>query len=1166
MTALAPARCTAPSRLRPRNVVALTALVTLSLTWAPALLAQAPATPPDPAPTFSGLIPLEQAAINQELAAVEAAFAKATGAELRAALDHDRQVLRAAQATLAQVASWQQQKQALASSEQKIQDAEALVSQQRERPVSIPWPFESKHLKDAQDTERLASDAVVKAEAQRAALEHQPERIRAELHALSASIKALETTRRDLRVRERDEAEATEKRRLQRKLAIVTLDVESKALHHSQLREHLGALQRQLLLVRRECEVEASQLTIARRRVTVYHEQESQRLELAREEAQEEAQRLEVVRTWGRPYERTRSRAEAALAKLQLDNQELLSANNSWGRDLLSIRFGLEAPARRSQELSERLEQPRLVDERVAHVLDQLNDLTQQARLYFETTIVPTRTAALAERRLLRMQTEDLEQDRDMQRRAFDTFYAQAQSQYRDLHSKHPQTYTEQSWQAEALLWRRDRERLQRLYIEREKSATQLIDQLLRVEELASEEEERLVAAEATIRQRAFWLRDRPLIDRERLRPVVQSCKTQLDELRTRLTSGKLLSNLLTSHILFGTLLLALLAALVVRLQRRVRQDLSIRLATSVPETLTLADKLRRASLSVALAMVLPIAWLLWLSGFWLWFYGVLATAALQLALVLLAARPLAVGIHAAVRPEARTWRLLPLADDLAGLFYRLFRNLCYWSALYFSCRALLPVVGQVAVTNLDPLFGVVWQGGAMLLLLTALASPAVTSRLLALISKSMAERLRRALLVVGLFVGGCITSVFVLEAFGYRNAAHSVMASLLASMAILTAGLVCDRLIYGLVLSRIGGSEGAAEGGDLPAEEIDERIRARAALLGDLAHTVVDVVISLSCIVGVLWAFEVERGTLDAFLRLQVTGTVGQTGGIVVTDAIFALITVAATILCYRYGRLFLDTYVLQRFGLSRGARFAVTSVAGYLVLAVGMVSALRRVHIELGDLQWFLAAAGVGIGFGLQEILGNFVSGLIILIERPIEVGDIITVRDLDGEVVRITIRATTIQSGDNVSVIVPNKEFITASVINWSHGDPKVRIQVPVGVAYGSNIQLVRKSLLEVANAYGRILKRPAPEVSFRGFGANSLDFTLYVWLADPDPGMRRHVTNDLCAAVDAAFRRHNIVIAFPQLDLHLHPSGPVRLDTSGGGRVETAATASGDSKEP
>ncbi|MFC1708045.1 mechanosensitive ion channel family protein, partial [Planctomycetota bacterium] len=178
-----------------------------------------------------------------------------------------------------------------------------------------------------------------------------------------------------------------------------------------------------------------------------------------------------------------------------------------------------------------------------------------------------------------------------------------------------------------------------------------------------------------------------------------------------------------------------------------------------------------------------------------------------------------------------------------------------------------------------------------------------------------------------------------------------------------------------------------------------------------------------------------------------------------------------------------------------------------------------------------------GVGIGFGLQEILSNFVSGLIILVERPIEVGDIVTVDGLQGEIVQITIRATTVKTRDNVAIIVPNKEFITASVTNWSHGSPEVRIRVPVGVAYGSNVQLVRQVLRKVCDSYGRILRKPVPAVHFVGFGESSLDFEVAVWVGSPDPLVHNRVSTDLRCAIEAAFRRHNIEIPFAQLDLHV-----------------------------
>jgi potassium efflux system protein len=234
-----------------------------------------------------------------------------------------------------------------------------------------------------------------------------------------------------------------------------------------------------------------------------------------------------------------------------------------------------------------------------------------------------------------------------------------------------------------------------------------------------------------------------------------------------------------------------------------------------------------------------------------------------------------------------------------------------------------------------------------------------------------------------------------------------------------------------------------------------------------------------------------------------------------------------------------FLDLFALVWLGLERSLRYSIATVAHYLVLLVGMLLALSRLGLRLEDLQWLLAAIGVGIGFGLQEVVSNFVSGVIILLERPLKVGDVIEISGLPGEVVDVNIRATTVRTFQNHFVLVPNKEIITQHLVNYTGRDPKVRGDISISVAYGSDTKLVRDVLLECAGRHGRVLKRPPPEVVFVAHGESSLDFELRVWTHVRD---RLQMASDLRLAIDAAFRRFNISIPFPQREIHV--KGPER----------------------
>jgi potassium efflux system protein len=180
-------------------------------------------------------------------------------------------------------------------------------------------------------------------------------------------------------------------------------------------------------------------------------------------------------------------------------------------------------------------------------------------------------------------------------------------------------------------------------------------------------------------------------------------------------------------------------------------------------------------------------------------------------------------------------------------------------------------------------------------------------------------------------------------------------------------------------------------------------------------------------------------------------------------------------------------------------------------------------------------VAAVGLGLGFGLQEIFANFVSGLIILFERPIRVGDTVTVGDVNGTVTKIRIRATWITSFDRKELVVPNKEFVTSQLVNWSLSDAVLRLDIPVGIAYGSDTDKAHRVLLEVAEKNEHVLRDPAPQAFFLGFGDSALDFELRVF--SPDVEHRLRIIHDLHMEIDRAFRAEGIEIAFPQRDLHV-----------------------------
>jgi len=230
-----------------------------------------------------------------------------------------------------------------------------------------------------------------------------------------------------------------------------------------------------------------------------------------------------------------------------------------------------------------------------------------------------------------------------------------------------------------------------------------------------------------------------------------------------------------------------------------------------------------------------------------------------------------------------------------------------------------------------------------------------------------------------------------------------------------------------------------------------------------------------------------------------------------------------------------FLEMFVLKRVNMAQSSRFAIVTVLGYIIFIIGMFVAFEKLGTQWSQFQWIVAAFGVGIGFGLQAIFANFISGLIILFERPVRIGDYVTIGDISGTVTRIQIRATTLLDLDNKEILIPNQELVTQQVTNWTLANPVTRLIIKVGIAYGSNTELAHKIMLETVKKNPNVLNNPEPTVLFLGFGASSLDFELRSFLRDFT--QRFIVSHELHMAIDAALRKANIEIAFPQRDLHI-----------------------------
>jgi small-conductance mechanosensitive channel len=259
------------------------------------------------------------------------------------------------------------------------------------------------------------------------------------------------------------------------------------------------------------------------------------------------------------------------------------------------------------------------------------------------------------------------------------------------------------------------------------------------------------------------------------------------------------------------------------------------------------------------------------------------------------------------------------------------------------------------------------------------------------------------------------------------------------------------------------------------------------------------------------------------------------------------SILVVLVTILIFFIVSRILNRKILDRLfirlKIDESTRFTMLRMSHYIIMVIGVVFAFTNIGVDLSGFGVIFGLLSVGIGFGLQNVTSNFVAGLILLFERPIKIGDRVTVAGTEGDVMEINIRSTTIRSLNNVSIIVPNSEFVSTNVVNWSHGDTKIRLDVEVGVSYNSDLDKVLSVLRTVADEHQQVLKRPEADVLLTGFGDSSWNMTLRAWISNPK--YHHKIKSELNCAIVRKFHEHNIEIPFPQRDLHLRSTETIRL---------------------
>jgi len=288
------------------------------------------------------------------------------------------------------------------------------------------------------------------------------------------------------------------------------------------------------------------------------------------------------------------------------------------------------------------------------------------------------------------------------------------------------------------------------------------------------------------------------------------------------------------------------------------------------------------------------------------------------------------------------------------------------------------------------------------------------------------------------------------------------------------------------------------------------------------------------------------EKIDLPLLASRTVEGVVQQVP-VTLADLLQGVVIAVVTVLAAKNLPGLLEMTILQRLPMESGARYAITALSQYSIAGIGFFAAFGSIGLEWSNIQWLVAALGVGVGFGLQEIVANFISGIILLFERPIRVGDVVTIGDVSGVVSRIRIRATTITNWDKQELIVPNKEFITGRLLNWTLTDSINRVIINVGAAYGSDVRKALALLLAAAEENESVLKDPKPFASFEGFGDNALHLVLRAYLGSMDN--RLATISALHQAINDKFEAAGISIAFPQRDLHLFSTEPLDVRLHG-----------------
>jgi small-conductance mechanosensitive channel len=484
--------------------------------------------------------------------------------------------------------------------------------------------------------------------------------------------------------------------------------------------------------------------------------------------------------------------------------------------------------------------------------------------------------------------------------------------------------------------------------------------------------------------------------------------------------------------------------------------------------------------------------------------------------------------------PSRPQWRLAPLKDATARLWYRCAVTLAVIAAL--DVMLIIPANELSPSQNLQTTYNFVIDFSYALLFLyiaidkrlwrtseqeEAAQSSGTAATTTEPVSRSMWLFVVRSIIILAAI------AIPVTALAGYGVLSNFIARRLLATVAVFLIAIVFHGIARDLVAvftqshDRYGKrSEGVS-----------------SLYIWSVLFLDIGLVLTMAFLIVPLWGG--QWGNILERLGWSLTGF--KIGGHVfsITNVLAGMAAFIIVLALVRFMQRFLNRRILQHMGLDSGVRDSLTTAIGYIGLVIAALIAVTTAGIDLSGLVIVAGALSVGVGFGLQSIVNNFVSGLILLAERPIKVGDWVHVGVHEGIVQRISVRSTEIKTFSRASVIVPNSELISTSVVNWMHGDRQGRIELQVGVAYGSDVEKVREILLQCAAEHEAVSQAPEPHVLFMDFGDSALAFELRCFVADV--GRRLRTTSELRFAIDKAFRDAGISIPFPQRDLHIKDAG-------------------------